>query len=338
VLKASHAVLDVSGGDSFTDLYGMRRFEAMTLSKRMVLAAGRPLILLPQTLGPFNDSVCRRKAAHILRCASAVWTRDHGSLQLLRDLLGADFDPARHRQGVDLALALPAVAPKTALPECIASWIEQPPEARSRPVFGVNVSGLLYNSIDGGRAQFDLADNYSEAIEAIARALLTSHPSARLLLIPHVLVEDRNPESDWIACRSLQQVLGDTAPGRVEVLPPFYGAAELKSLFTRLDWFCGTRMHATIGAFSEGVPTLALAYSDKTEGVFKACGLAGLVSDLRRSRANALGEVALASFAARAQTSDTLRRILPIVKATAEFQMDDIADSIRALSSSKAAA
>ena len=44
----SRAVLDISGGDSFTDIYGKKRFQAMALTKRMALDAGVPLILLPQ--------------------------------------------------------------------------------------------------------------------------------------------------------------------------------------------------------------------------------------------------------------------------------------------------
>ena len=36
-----------------------------------------------------------------------------------------------------------------------------------------------------------------------------------------------------------------------------------------LDLFMGARMHACIGAFSAGVPTLLLAYSRKFSGLFK---------------------------------------------------------------------
>ena len=37
VIAGSRAILDVSGGDSFTDLYGPRRFRAMVLTKRLAL-------------------------------------------------------------------------------------------------------------------------------------------------------------------------------------------------------------------------------------------------------------------------------------------------------------
>ena len=44
-IRGSAAVLDISGGDSFTDIDGRKRFEAMALTKRMALDAGVPLIL-----------------------------------------------------------------------------------------------------------------------------------------------------------------------------------------------------------------------------------------------------------------------------------------------------
>ncbi|WP_455373553.1 polysaccharide pyruvyl transferase family protein [Limibacillus halophilus] len=338
VLKASRAVLDVSGGDSFTDLYGPRRFDAMTLSKRMALSAGRPLILLPQTLGPFNHPSCRLKAAALLRSAAAVWTRDAKSLELLAELLGPDFDLQRHRQGVDMALALPAEEPREALPPRIRSWLGQADEGASGPVIGINVSGLLFNSGDGGRGQFGLKSCYREAMQLLAQRLLLQNPGARLLLVPHVLVDAGHPESDWSACRDLQGYLRLIAPGRTEVLPPNYGAAELKSILSWLDWFCGTRMHATIGAASMGVPTLALAYSDKTEGVFEACGLIGMAADLRAMDAKTLTARAARSLDQRRATRAALGIALPHALAQAEAQMDEIARGLRALNGIRAAA
>ena len=71
VIAKSRAVLDVSGGDSFTDLYGEKRFRAMVLSKRLALDNGLPLILLPQTLGPFRDPGRRAEAVSLKWWASS---------------------------------------------------------------------------------------------------------------------------------------------------------------------------------------------------------------------------------------------------------------------------
>jgi colanic acid/amylovoran biosynthesis protein len=48
-LRCTKAVLDISGGDSFTDLYGKLRVNLVTLPKQLTLRLGLPLFLLPQT-------------------------------------------------------------------------------------------------------------------------------------------------------------------------------------------------------------------------------------------------------------------------------------------------
>ncbi len=103
---------------------------------------------------------------------------------------------------------------------------------------------------------------------------------------------------------------------------------ELKWVLSRLSWFAGARMHATIGAFSSGTPTLAFGYSDKAAGVFDRCGLGGHVADLRRLDAPALAQVVAASLAGRAAMREDLARRLPALRAEAETQMDAIAAQI----------
>jgi len=320
-LARSAAILDASGGDSFTDLYGPRRFRAMAGTKRLALSAGARLILLPQTLGPFRDKAHRAEAARLLRAARAVWVRDMQSLETLRDLLGDAFDPEHHRAGVDMALALPRRQPRAALGGQVDRWLAG---ARGFPLAGLNVSGLLCNQPEAARARFGLAKPHPAQIEAAARAVLASDPDMHLLLVPHVHRPQGDPESDLAAAEALSARLGPDCPGRVEVLRGNPGAMELKWVLSRLDWFAGARMHATIGAFSSGVPTLGLGYSDKAEGVFEQCGLGGHVADLRIQNAEALAAEVSFSVARREETRAALATRLPALLARAEAQMDEI--------------
>lgn len=327
-LRASRAVLDVSGGDSFTDLYGSRRFKAMSKSKGLALKAGAPLILLPQTLGPFRDRTCREEATHLLRSASAVWTRDVASYELLQELLGEDFDSTRHHRGQDLALLLAPKTPHRPLPEPLARWLENPISQRSNPVIGINVSGLLCNDQRQSQRRFGLSEGHLDALQAMAETLLAASEQPRLLLIPHVLKPVSHPESDWAACLALERRLGLSDPRRAVALPPHYDASELKYILSQLDWFCGARMHACIGAFSSGVPTLPLAYSDKTDGVFAACGFLKAVADLRQLDGGELADTARKSFARRKAQAIEIARRLPVLWRQGESQMDAITETI----------
>jgi polysaccharide pyruvyl transferase WcaK-like protein len=325
-IARSRAVLDVSGGDSFTDLYGPKRFRAMVLTKRLALDAGIPLILLPQKLGPFRDPANLAEAVDILRCATAVWVRDADSLAFLEAALGPDFDPARHRLGVDMAVALPATLPAE-LDPAVARWLDP---ARAFPLAGINVSGLLCNDAARARRDFGLADTHPAQVETMARTLLTAEPDLRLLLVPHVHRPEGDAESDLGAARALVARLGDLVKDRVAVLGGRPNAMELKWVLSRLDWFAGARMHATIGAFSSGVPTLGLGYSDKAQGVFAECGIGEEVADLRRLDAPSLAHRALASFRDRARQRADLATRVKTLKARAEREMDVIAAQIAA--------
>ena len=320
-IGASRAVLDISGGDSFTDLYGPKRFRAMILTKRLALAAGVPLILLPQKLGPFRDPACKTEAVTILRRAAAVWVRDAESFGFLQDALGDDFDAGRHLLGVDVAVALPARMPADLDRETLA-WLA--PD-RGFPLAGLNVSGLLNNDAAGAKDAFGLAEAHPAQTEALARRLLEADPALRMLFVPHVHRPDGDAESDLDAARSLKTQLGALGAGRVRVLDGRPDAMELKWVLSRLDWFAGARMHATIGAFSSGVPTLGLGYSDKAYGVFAECGIAGEVADLRRMDARAVAERALASYAGRSAMRRDLEGRTAGLRARAAREMDAIA-------------
>ncbi|WP_164659306.1 polysaccharide pyruvyl transferase family protein [Tropicibacter sp. Alg240-R139] len=321
VVLGSRAVLDISGGDSFTDIYGTKRFQAMALTKRLALDAGVPLILLPQKLGPFRDDATLDEAVSILRRAKAVWVRDAQSFEFLQMALGASFDADRHRLGVDVAVALPAAEPAH-LPLQVSNWLA--PD-RGVPVAGLNVSGLLCNEDDTARQAFGLKTSHRDQLDALAQALLRADPNLRLLLVPHVQRPDGDPESDLDAARALRARLGERERNRVQVLEERLSAMELKWVLSRLDWFAGARMHATIGAFSSGVPTLGLGYTDKAHGVFAQCGIGDEVVDLRRADARHLAGRAVASFTQRSAMNTILQHRLTGVKSRAADEMDVIA-------------
>ena len=316
-VREADAVWDVTGGDSFADLYGARHLRAMVAPKRLALDLGVPLVLLPQTYGPFHLPSSRRAARAILAGAALAWARDARSFEALRELAGADFDPERHRLGVDVAFGLEARAPRAALPEAIAGWLHRP---RSAPLVGLNVSGLIANDPRASE-RFGLEVDYRAALRALVERLL-ERSDARVLLVPHVLVPDGAVESDPLACRALRAELPRRDLERVEVLPAGLDQSETKWVLGQLDWFCGTRMHACIGALSSGVPAAGVAYSPKTRGVFETCGQGERVADLRRGTAAELVELLWRAWEERAQAAAVLAERLPEVRRTCAEQME----------------
>lgn len=314
------AVLDLSGGDSFTDLYGKKRFWGVCLPKLITLEAGVPLVLPPQTYGPFRDPQLERVASRVVRGAARCWARDARSLDVLHDLLGDERDGARHRLGVDVAFGLETRVPEAPLSPEVEAWLA----AGDGPVIGLNVSGLVHNDPDRGPREYGFRADYRASIGGLLTRLL-EETEARIVLVPHVLAPDGNPESDPQASRAALEGVGPAAGDRVTVLTGDYAVTEVKQLIGRLDWFCGTRMHATIAALSSGVPAAAIAYSPKFRGIFEACDQAAGVADPTHLETREVVDTLLAAYADRDAARARLAVALPSILDTARTQADDLA-------------
>jgi polysaccharide pyruvyl transferase WcaK-like protein len=326
-LDQCDAVLDVSGGDSFSDIYGSHRFWSVIRPKLIAKRRGIPLVLLPQTYGPFRGRRTRRIAREAVLAARMAWARDRYSFEALKSLLGSDFDESRHREGVDMAFNLRAVDPGEKLGSEMHQWVRDKP---THPLIGLNVSGLIALDSAWARRRFELRANYVDALTGFIRAVM-QQPDLRLLLIPHVTASLGSRESDPQACLKVLDELSPSLRSRIEIAPTALDECELKWVISRTDWFCGTRMHSTIAALSSGVPTATIAYSDKARGVFESCGVENQVIDPRQLETQTVVERLIESFESRAQTRQVLSTTIDGVKARATEQLRCTTEMLKAL-------
>ncbi len=250
-------VLDIGAGDSFADIYGPRRIAYMLLAQNIALANGRPLVLSPQTIGPFGRPWARRLALNVMRRARLVAARDTLSTRFAREM---GFR-GRLIEATDVAFRLPydRPAPRSA------------DSASGGPVrVGINVSGLLLN---GGYTRDNMFGLKADYPALMREALGFFSDRARcgadceVHLVSHVIAPLDSVESDLAAGRALAAEF----PGTI-VAPTFATPSEAKSYIAGLDFFTGARMHACIAALSSGVPVLPMAYSRKFAGLFGTLG------------------------------------------------------------------
>ena len=248
-VRSCDMVLDISAGDSFSDIYGSQRFLKNIISKAVVLAARRPLILSPQTIGPFKAPWAKWLAFTAMRRSAARFARDQISIDILQQ---AGF-AAPVALASDVALKLP---------------FERPAARTDGTVrVGLNVSGLLMNGGYTRSNMFGLTADYPVLIRRLVQAFATRE-GCELHLIPHVISDRFQVEDDYRACKSL----AENAKGRVVLAPRFEDPSEAKSYIAGMDFFMGARMHACIAALSSGVPVVPMAYSRKFSGLFGALG------------------------------------------------------------------
>lgn len=319
-LASCDAILDISGGDSFTDLYGEFRFDYICLTKEIAIELGKRLVLLPQTYGPFQTEDSFRRASVIVQRSTAAWARDARSFETLKQLLGDAFDPERHRVGVDVAFGMRPQAPK---PEVAAALPFEAAASAGRSVVGFNVSGLIWNDPEKARSRYGFRADYREVVVKFLTKLL-NREDIELLLVPHVLAASGHVESDTDACIAAREALPEPLQSRAHVLRGVDTAPQVKWVIARCDWFCGTRMHATIAGLSSAVPTAAIAYSLKTAGVFETCSVGDAVVDPRELGTEAAVERLWEVWQDRERHRAILSREQPSMRARTADQMDRI--------------
>ncbi|MEE2732184.1 MAG: polysaccharide pyruvyl transferase family protein [Pseudomonadota bacterium] len=323
MFRNANALLDISGGDSFTDLYGKRRFEAIVLPKIIAVENNIPLVLLPQTYGPFVEGGEPRAVAQdLIRRSRLAYARDQYSFEYMQELLGGDFNPEVHKQGVDVAFLLPAASK-----EQVDAKGLTPPREPSTEVFGINVSGLIYNDPENAKSQYGIKVDYHKLLKTFIEHVL-NQSAGDVWLVPHVHAPYGHYESDLSACEKLKSHFSESQQQRIKVVNGDYDQCEIKGVIGQCDWFTGTRMHSTVGSLSQAVPTAAIAYSGKTRGVFATAGQEAMVFDARQETTENLLDQLINSWALRSKTKEELERDIPLLKQRAHRQFEEIVSSI----------
>lgn len=101
-------------------------------------------------------------------------------------------------------------------------------------------------------------DNYRTLIRSIL-----DNTDCSIVLIPHVIWKGNDDRE------ILKQLLNEFGSSERIVIIQDYNCMQLKGFISKCRIFVGARTHATIAAYSTGVPTLVLGYSVKSRGIAK---------------------------------------------------------------------
>lgn len=318
-LAEADKVFDITGGDSFSDIYGLRRFLIFGfLQKWLVTQFGKELILLPQTYGPCNRPITRLMAKSILKRAGTVYARDHGGVQYVQDLLASHNVNGKVCFVPDVAFVLDSREP-----ENIDIGSLENVRTEDSIVVGLNISGLLFN---GGYTQenmFSLKTNYRELVYNVVEFLMKEE-KLLVLLVPHVFTPNRIVEDDPAACLEMYNKLNEKYPGRIFLTRGQYNHNDIKYIIGLCDFFVGSRMHSCIAALSQSIPAVGIAYSKKFQGVFDSIGLGDCVADAYRCKKQELLSIVGTAFERRNRTRVHLNEVIPEAKRSILNMLDPV--------------
>lgn len=246
-IRRADAVLMI-GGDIVSLDYGVHSLYFWTKLIDRARQLGKPTFLWAASVGPFQAlaRVVSAMRAH-LTGYSGITVRESTSAEYLREHYSVTAevvgDPAfrlgvtepRARLGVDTSRVIGSVGINLSpLVEAIAA--QTPGAARS--------------------LQTEIVD----FIEWLA-----VERGQRITLLYHVDQVEMPGNSDRMTLQRLQSQLSERVP--CYTLPAGLNACELKWAISQMSSLVAARTHATIAAFSQGVPTLSIGYSRKARAL-----------------------------------------------------------------------
>lgn len=248
IIRNLRWVAAINGGDGFSDIYSSETFISRLHETNIAMKCNIPVIILPQTIGPFKEESNRVIANRILQYATRIYVRDDKFIEELNSM-GLKYEMTK-----DLS----------------AYMKPQPFDIDIEPnAVGLNVSGLTYsNTFRTLSGQFA---SYHYLMKAIVRYFQSQN--VPIYLIPHSYNYNHPEESndDLVAIRDLYAKLEDRT--NVHVIDRDMISPQVKYVISRMSFFIGTRMHANFAAIYTKVPLFGLAYSYKFQGAFEANGI-----------------------------------------------------------------
>lgn len=248
VLKNIEFVAAINGGDGFSDIYNTQTFMGHIAETLMCMKLNIPIIILPQTIGPFSNKENYKIASRILQYATKVFVRDNKFISELK-----------------------AMNVKYTLTKDLSYYMQPTPfDINIKPnAIGINISGLTYSN------KFRTLAGQFSTYPYLINKLIESFQEKKIpiYLIPHSYNYEKPVENndDLEACKEAYQNLSNKE--NVYLINQDLKSPELKYIISQMSFFIGTRMHANFAAIFTNTPLFGLAYSYKFQGAFEANGI-----------------------------------------------------------------
>lgn len=304
-------IIDYTGGDSFSDIYGLRRFITAALMKKYIIKHNVKLIMGSETIGPFTNKYARKTASDILKKCYKVYVRDIISYNYVKEITGIDTILT-----TDVAFLLPYKK-------------NFPKEHGNIARIGINVSGLLWKDALLHKNRYNLKLNYIEYINSLLEELLKRE--FEVWIVVHAFDEELNnpDDNDCIPLAYLKEKYPN-----IKISPMFSTCMDAKSFISELDLLIASRMHATIAAFSSYVPVIPVSYSRKFKGLYNSLEYKYTIDCYEEDLENALYKT-MCYVDKRKEIKAELNRCNLIALDKIKIMQDDLKNAIEEISKSK---
>jgi polysaccharide pyruvyl transferase WcaK-like protein len=233
-LSRVSGLIDIAGF-AYTDQWGARPTQDLAALTRYYKSRGKPVILLPQAFGPFEQPATRAAFAEVLEHADLVCARDKQSWEYAAALTA-------HPEKILLSPDITFFSPTSLTPEVAA------PGKYACVVPNVRM-------LDQGKREW--GDKYEAHFSEITKTLISLH-------IPVQLVVHDTTGGDLQLAESIARQVA--SPEVTVVCEP--DPLILKRIIGQSSLLVGSRYHSLVAAFASGVPAISIGWSHKYAMLF----------------------------------------------------------------------
>jgi colanic acid/amylovoran biosynthesis protein len=225
----------------------------------------KPVVIWAQSIEPFGNIAVAIFTKFILNRLDLIIVREKRSFGYLKSLnikpnIAVTADAAFLVDNISAAAAI--------------NLLEKRGIKKNKRLIGITVRKWNFPGHKNADKKF------LQYLKVISKSIeyIISNIDATVILFPQVIYAPY--DDDRIVSILIKSKLTDSIQEQVIVLTEDYMVEELKGMIGQMDLFIGTRMHSNIFAASMNVPTIAISYESKTEGIMEMLDLEEYVIDI----------------------------------------------------------
>ena len=222
----------------------------------------KKVIMMGTSIEPITNKFVKKITENILKKVDYIYAREVITYDYLKEFMPKNkFDLIP-----DMAFMLKDV--KVNL-NYVDKW-----KKNFKYIYGLTVRKWDFPEEKNGKALFE---NYKKELAKFIE-YKAKKDNSLFVFVPQVIVEHGN---DANVAKEIKDLLQEDLKKHFLILEDDIHPNEVKQLIWNFDFFIGTRMHSNIFATSMGIPTIAIAYEKKTNGIMHTVNLDDYVLEMK---------------------------------------------------------
>jgi len=285
------------GGRKYSTIYDA--LIPMYFAKKL----GKKIYICSQSIEPFTNNILKILTTFILNQVDLITVREPTSFELLKSInikkpfyLTADLAFLADSESLDSGYKL--------LKDCGVP-------SNNKLRVGITVMNWIFpNTTELETKKGGYINAITSSIERIIEEM-----NAIIIFFPSVIFAPKEDE------RKLSQQIRDkikkSLTSNVFVLTENYSPQQMKAMIGTMDMFIATRLHSGVFALSMNIPSLIIAYEQKTRGLMEMFGLQDYVIDINTITAEQIVFSTKKLLNSRNEVTQIIKEKLQIIKGQA---------------------